>query len=310
MQNSILFFSLLIIFSAGIAFAQENGQYKTNDSLAEAERAFAQMSVAIGQKEAFLEFLGDKGLMFNPDPITAKDLLGGQPPTVQPQERVLDWEPIYGDVSTGDDFGFNFGPWLAYDNKNPQKKVLGRGYFLSIWKRMADGNWKVIVDAGTRVPPSNTEHKLGLSFKLDRDLKKSSQTQSTKYDKNSVFELERKFMEITKTQGLFEAYSKSLDNSTLVMRFNFGAIWDLKSVGDYLKNNQLEKLSLELSPVDGEVSRAGDLAYSYGKYQLGGNDAVKEKGYYVHIWRFNEKTGWKIAVENLLPDPSFINSTK
>jgi hypothetical protein len=55
-----------------------------------------------------------------------------------------------------------------------------------------------------------------------------------------------------------------------------------------------------------DVSRSGDLGYTYGTYELRTNDSAKtltEKGNYLRIWRHNGEA-WKVILDVANPIPA------
>lgn len=311
MENKILkilsFYALIIAAltsaAAMTAAAQEKPLFTLKGSLPDAERAFAKMSVDIGQKEAFIEFLGDWGVQFGPDPITAKDNFADAPATVLPQKRVLYWEPYYSDVSVSDDLGFNIGPWVVRETSAGQK-VLGQGYFLSIWKRLPDRTWKEYVDMGIRIPSMTADHNFGAPVEAARTVKQTSISKSGETVK--VPALEQKFSTLSQSKGLLSAYKDMLDEKTIMLRFGIGLFKGKTAIADFIVSSKFDQLPVELSPLDTGSSKNGDLAYSYGKYQMGAGDNITEKGYYVHVWRRDSKGEWKLAASNLSPLPEYL----
>lgn len=291
----------LLILVVTAAYGQTRKTYDPKGSLADAERAFAQMSLDVGQKEAFIEYLGDWGMMFGPDPISAKANFANEPATQLPQSRVLYWEPYYGDTSVADDMGFNIGPWVVRETGT--EKILGQGYFLSVWKRAPDRTWREYVDMGVRVPVQTTDHNFGGEFESARAIPARSRT--TSKNLSSAGDLERKLSELSKSQGTLAAYRKMLDERTAMLRWGVGLLKGKETIADFITSSGFDRLALDLVPIDNDVSRNGDLAYSYGKYQLTSGTELKEKGYYVHVWRRDSKGEWKIAASNLAPLPEY-----
>ena len=65
--------------------------------------------------------------------------------------------------------------------------------------------------------------------------------------------------------------------------------------------------SLTFGPDKVEVARSGDIAYDTGSYTvtMTGPDGkpMTQKGYYVDVWKKNEKGEWKVAVDAPVSDP-------
>ena len=59
------------------------------------------------------------------------------------------WAPVYGDIAAAGDLGWDTGP-LVFEGKNGAADR--HGMFFSIWKRQADGSFKVVLDIGSDTP--------------------------------------------------------------------------------------------------------------------------------------------------------------
>lgn len=73
--------------------------------------------------------------------------MGRQPAPATRPPVTLDWAPAWGDVSAAGDLGYTTGPFVFTD-QGPAKRQPQRGYYFSIWRKQADGTWKVALDAG------------------------------------------------------------------------------------------------------------------------------------------------------------------
>src|SRR3712207_3032360 len=112
-------------------------------SLVEAERAFASLSEAKGVKESFVANLADDGILFRPRPVAGKKWMEERPA----RPGVLTWRPAFADVARADDMGYTAGPW-EFRPQTLKDKPVAFGHFVTVWKRQADGRWKVAVDLG------------------------------------------------------------------------------------------------------------------------------------------------------------------
>src|SRR2546426_10798537 len=130
---------------ASIAFAQEGDIRHANRlAIVEAERAFARGAAAKGTRDAFLEFLADDGIIFQPGPVNGKQFWQAR----TPRKGLLSWEPIFADVSLAGDMGYTTGPYEFRPNGAGDKPTAFGQYF-TIWKKQTDGSWKVALDRGT-----------------------------------------------------------------------------------------------------------------------------------------------------------------
>lgn len=128
-------------------------------SLVETERAFARMSLEKGQREAFLAFFADDGIVFNPHPVAYKQDAAKRPAPASRPPPTLAWEPIFGDVSAAGDLGYTTGPYRLTDH-NATARPPSHGYFFSIWRKQPDGSWKVVVDLGTETPSQEADARM------------------------------------------------------------------------------------------------------------------------------------------------------
>jgi hypothetical protein len=100
-----------------------------------------------GQRVAWLEWFAVEGVMFRSGAVNAQAFMRGNPAPQPAPPGAFDWRPIYGDVSEAGDLGYNTGPVKVTS--------LGRSdrFFFSVWRRGADGRWKVVVDPTTSHTP-------------------------------------------------------------------------------------------------------------------------------------------------------------
>ena len=186
--RSFLFLALLTLAAAGVAAETARRDDPTPDerdappravSLVEAERAFSALSVAEGMRTAFLDYLADDGILFQPAPVPGRKSWAARPNPA----GTLVWEPAYVEVSGFGDLGLSTGPW-EYRPPTGADAGVAHGQFVSIWRREADGPWKVAVDLGVNhaaparggldnveletrehpVPAPETRQRVGMSF--------------------------------------------------------------------------------------------------------------------------------------------------
>ncbi len=93
---------LIIVFCATSIFAQSRVDL---EKVVETEKAFARFADEKGIKPAFLEFLADDGVMFNPQQINGKELWLSRPES----PALLSWYPVFADVSSNGVLGYTTG---------------------------------------------------------------------------------------------------------------------------------------------------------------------------------------------------------
>jgi ketosteroid isomerase-like protein len=102
-----------------------------------AERAFAADGLTLGIRDSFLKYMADDAIVFRPGPVNAKALYEKRPSSKTPH---LEWWPQRIVIARSGDLGLSVGPW-AIDGKRG-------GYYATIWRKGADGQWKWIYDGG------------------------------------------------------------------------------------------------------------------------------------------------------------------
>lgn len=74
-----------------------------------------------------------------------------------PSDYQLTWTPEGGRMSPAGDMGFTWGHYegRSKDRDGTPKVVTGR--YMTVWKKQADGSWKVALDASNNEPPKKED---------------------------------------------------------------------------------------------------------------------------------------------------------
>ena len=241
--------------------------------MVEAERAFARTSVEEGQREAWLRWFADDGVMFAPGPVNAKQVTATRPPEAKPFPATLYWEPIYGAIARSGELGFNTGPWRIRDNKGTRPELFG--YFFSVWKKQADGTWRVAIDLGAR--PTVTGDPFGREY---AEARFGAGTSASPSD--------------LQTLDRTTALDAALHERAWLLRDGVAPMTSAAAARAYLAG----KPSATLTPLGGDVARSGDLGYTYGSYAAG-----EEKGHYARVWVRDDAGAWKVGIDVVNPLP-------
>ncbi len=118
-------------------------------SLRAAENAFA-ASVREKNREHFAAAVADDAIF-----VSGNDVLRGKAAIVEawaplfaPDAPPMDWHPEVAEVQEGGALGLTRGPWTISGKDKDGKPAPRSGIFNSVWRKQADGTWKVIFDAG------------------------------------------------------------------------------------------------------------------------------------------------------------------
>jgi len=110
-----------------------------------AERAFAK-TMADRDHQAFASFVADDAIFFGgPEPLRGKQqVVDGWAPFFEGSEAPFSWEPAEVEVLESGALALSSGPV-----RNAGGDLVAR--FTSIWRREADGTWRVVFDKGCDV---------------------------------------------------------------------------------------------------------------------------------------------------------------
>ena len=112
------------------------------EDMVAAERAFAADASARNTRDAFLAAYDRQGVAFAPGPVDAQRLWEGR----KPNKNRLEWAPEVAEIAASGELGYTSGPWRLTAEGEDHPSAFG--HFFTIWRKDADGRWKVLVDHG------------------------------------------------------------------------------------------------------------------------------------------------------------------
>jgi ketosteroid isomerase-like protein len=121
--------------------------------LMELETQFAG-AVAAGGGKAFANWFADEGVT----------LANGRPPVIgreaiaaeaqwDPKDYQLTWTAEGAQMGPSNDMGFTWGHYDGTGKDAHGQPVTHSGRYMTIWKKLPDGSWKVVLDASADEPP-------------------------------------------------------------------------------------------------------------------------------------------------------------
>ena len=69
-----------------------------------------------------------------------------------PKEYQLTWTPTDGTMGPSGDMGYTWGHFEGHSKDANGNPVTTSGRYITIWRKQADGSWKVVLDAGANEP--------------------------------------------------------------------------------------------------------------------------------------------------------------
>ena len=116
------------------------------------EARFAK-DVAARGGAAFADWFADDGVALGNGaaPVVGKVAIarsaGWSPATYQ-----LTWKPTDGMMGPSGDMGYTWGHFEGHSKDANGNPVTTSGRYMTIWRKQADGTWKVVLDAGSTEP--------------------------------------------------------------------------------------------------------------------------------------------------------------
>lgn len=74
--------------------------------------------------------------------------------TWDPAIYQLTWTPTAAQMGPSNDMGFTWGHYEGHSRDAHGQPVVVTGRYITVWKRLPDGQWKVALDASAQEPPS------------------------------------------------------------------------------------------------------------------------------------------------------------
>ena len=149
---------VLLVFALAALLASVPGFAGDEEVLLKADREFARATAEKGI-EGFASFLADDVVLLN-----------GGAPVVHGRQGAIDmwsgllndpntsirWEPTMAVLAESGELGYTVGQYtLTVTGENGEGSVQ-KGKYVTIWRKQADGGWKVVLDGGNPDGPAET----------------------------------------------------------------------------------------------------------------------------------------------------------
>jgi ketosteroid isomerase-like protein len=265
------------------------------DSLVAAEHEFAQRSVEIGSRRAFLEFFADDAILFRPHPVPAKEFLLGQPDDAS----LLTWRPILVDISRSCDLGYTTGPW-EYRANGPEDSTVIHGHYISVWRKQPDGIWKVVIDTGTSNPPLESDPD---TLALSRYEPGGGEDTDAEREQLALLNRDRAFSITAKEKGISEALLIFARDEARVFR---GGAFPYIGKNTFAAAHMDPDEPVSWEPIEARISRAGDLGFTYGhavSTAAQADSTVATHLTYLRIWKKTGAGSWNVVIDVMNPSP-------
>jgi ketosteroid isomerase-like protein len=254
------------------------------DNLIQAERDFAQLSMSQGIRPAFLANLGEDSIIFRPTAVPGRQWFESNPPATSQ----LNWAPEYADISSAGDLGYTTGSWER--RQAGQRAPSSFGHYVTLWRKQADGKWKVELDTGI----SHAAVQLSKSVEspqIDRYVESPRSANEIEAARSAVAGIEKGLASSPQAILPLLASDARLYRDGMLPVIGQNAIRKTLAGAGGSFTRKLAKV---------EVSNRADLAYSYGTADLQPADPSKpvETSNFVRIWKKSGRS-WKVVLDLL-----------
>lgn len=278
-----------LMSAVGVGVAQEPDGPAAAEliKMVNTERAFVQRAQETNWRDAFLEFFADGITGFEGEDVKAR--LRSRP--APPKELEFWWEPRYGDIAASGELGWLTGPVRTHLPQGSGSKTDFSNY-TSIWKRQADGSYKVIQDVGVSIPslapfpPGFTRAPVQSRY-VGPEGGKTTEPGLRDADSRLTAALCR--------AGAAEAYADAAAPFARLHRDRVMPIVGREAIAAWSLTQPVWSAG---ETRFAEVAESGDLGYTLGSFA---QPAVGEKaavtGYYLRIWSRDAQGRWHVVVD-------------
>jgi ketosteroid isomerase-like protein len=285
----------VLVFWAGAGFVtprtEQAGPAATElRTLVETERAFVRRAQETNWRDAFLEYFADGITGFEGEDV--KERLRSRP--APPKELEFWWEPRFGDIAASGDLGWLTGPVRTHlPQANGGKPDFAN--YASVWKRQADGSYKVIEDVGISTPdmvpfaPGFTRAPVPSRY---AGAERGSRA------KGSLTNADRRLTAALITSQA-DAYAAAAAPFARLHRQREMPVVGANAIAAWARTRQpWTSGETQLA----EVAEAGDLGYTRGSYeQPASGDLPAEAGYCLRVWSRDAQGVWRVVLDVTQP---------
>lgn len=277
-----------VVLAAIVCAVPVLAQVDALDEMVRTEQRFAARALVVGWKQSFIEYFADSAVTFDGEQVLpAKGEFRKSPDP--PPDRKLIWEPRFGEMAASGDLGWLTGPVRrivpGQNNGQPFHQL-----YSSVWKRQADGSFKVVMDVGVTTPgpvpfpagftPASRPNRYAGRMTMEASMKSLRDTDAA--------------LTNAARGGQADAYRAHLAEDVRFHRPDAMPVTGQDAVLAWL-DGQPAYASGESRFA--ETSMAGDLGYTYGTYALKGESAAR--GFYVRVWTRGRDGVWRVALDVL-----------
>lgn len=250
------------------------------------EIAFQKAVVERGQRDGFLAWLADSAVVFQPRPTPARALYESRPDS----GAQLRWQSDLAMVSGAGDFGWATGPWMLWQ-KSTHERAGATGHYLTVWRRQADGSWRVLLDGGTPYPVADDRRPTHLQV--------TPRLREPGGGKGKAANCTAAFVQLWKDEGRKDALDEFVADDVRLMQSGAAPLDGEKAAR---RRDALAKTTLTSGRITKSLSSAsGDVVVTYGEYSIAATpDLPARRFVFAHAWDVSGKCRLALELANLV----------
>ena len=257
------------------------------------ERAFAATVRSLGVRDGFLDWLSPTGIVFRPGPVIGRAVYEKQP---RGWNGLLAWNPVRAAISADGKMGWSTGPW-TFRADSTAKEAGGHGEYLSVWRKSAEGRWKVALDCGIGHPaPAAVETTVTYSAPVP-GARLGSQPLAAR---QSLYQADASFARASATESVPAALGKYATDDVIVLREGAPRHSGRTKALAALEGREAQARLVSTAQY---IAESGDLGYTYGTFVTGAS-AAADSAWYVHVWHRGPSATWRLACQMVMPLPA------
>jgi ketosteroid isomerase-like protein len=144
--------TLLAAFAALLpcALHADAGARDYASELTAADAAFNAEAAKVGVLQAFLDVATPETKLLS-ETGKGSDAVRSAFKSFRPS-ATLSWKPSFAAAAAAGDLGYTWGRYEYRDKAADGRPIVETGTYVTVWRRQADGSWKVVLDGGTADP--------------------------------------------------------------------------------------------------------------------------------------------------------------
>lgn len=268
---------VLLVLIAATIFCSINFGQPALQPIVNAERNFNQATAEEGSKAAFLAFLADDAVVFQPDAVNGHDhyLKASDESASNSLIRNL----TFADIASNGLLGYTTGNWRRYQ-KGKSESEAKFGQYVTVWERKPHGSFRIAIDIGI------THEKL--TFKDTDRVQRTNRRRDLNKRGWSPADASMNFLRMSMGHAaLGGAYERFAGKDVRLLVDGMPPILGKKNVVREMKH-----YSSVLFPPRVVSYQTADMAYLWNPCEFDSSNEGLQKGNCLHIWKLRNKKWW------------------